>query len=646
MNALTLVLTLVAQQPQDTVLLEPVVVTATRVSTPLDAVAAAVTVISGTSLRARGIRTVAEALRGTLGAAIVETASFGSQTSLFMRGGESDYVKVLLDGVPLNQPGGAYNLAHLTTDDVERIEIVRGPVSVLYGSDAVAGVIQIFTRVGAGAPRIDAEAGYGSVGTTHFGATLAGGRALGRGQVGYSLGVSRFSADGLFPVNSEYRNAVVTARVRVAPDSRSEAALTVRHRDDVFHYPTDGAGRVVDENQYTTDRGPTIGLDLGRKLSDRLELRALFGLAHTDGRLDDQPDGPDDTTGVYRFASDEHVRRRSAEIRANWQAGARTTITGGVALEEARLRSANVCEANFGAIGGPSDCSSPPLDKTRNNRAYFLHTLADIGPAVSVNGGVRIDDNQQFGTFVTWRGGVAWRLDGDTRLRASLGSGFKEPTFFENFATGFATGNPDLRPERSVSWEAGIEHTVPGTTVSFAVTYFDQRFRDLIVFDFTRTPSYVNVAEARASGVEAGVQWAPGTATLALNYTYLDTRVLEGGGDPTFATGRRLIRRPANALNLAVTTAATGRGTASLGVHFVGDRDDLDFATFPAARVTLAPRTRVDAAAEYVLRQGTPRLAVQARVENLFDDRGREIANFPVRGRWVFAGARLTFGGR
>src|SRR5437899_7402004 len=140
----------VAAQEPDTIVLNPVLVTATRVPTPVDAVTAAVTVVSGRELQLRGIRTVAEALRTVPGAAVVETGSYGGQTSLFLRGGESDYVKVLIDGVPVNQPGGAFDFSSLTTDNVDRVEIVRGPASVLYGSDAVSGVGQSLTRRGAG----------------------------------------------------------------------------------------------------------------------------------------------------------------------------------------------------------------------------------------------------------------------------------------------------------------------------------------------------------------------------------------------------------------------------------------------------------------------------------------------------------------
>src|SRR6476661_860337 len=153
-----------AAQAPDTVMLNPVVVTATRFPRSAAGVPAAVTVLRGVDLRAQGIHTVFEALRDVPGAAVVQTGSFGGQTSLFLRGGQSNYVKVLVDGVPVNQPGGSFDFANLTTDNVERIEVVRGPGSVLYGSDAIAGVVQIVTREGRGPPGASAAAEGGTYG--------------------------------------------------------------------------------------------------------------------------------------------------------------------------------------------------------------------------------------------------------------------------------------------------------------------------------------------------------------------------------------------------------------------------------------------------------------------------------------------------
>ena len=634
---MTALLLLLALSVQDTVVLKPVIVTATRVPVPADAVTAAVTVIKGETLRQRGIRTVAEALRETVGASVVESNGAGSQTSLFLRGGESDYVKVLLDGVSLNQPGGAYTFAHLTTDDVERIEIVRGPVSVLYGSDAVAGVVQIFTRTGLGGamPRVEVEAGAGSYGESRFGATVTGGTT----RLAYSLGASRFQSDGVYPVNNSYRNEVVTGRLHWEPDARTDASITARHGDAVFHYPTDGAGRVVDANQFATDRGPAVSVELGRHVTSGLETRLLLATSESDGLVDDDPDAPGDTTLI--FHSRDRVRRRSGEVRVNWQASPSAVITAGVALEDARLRHTDACQ--FYSGGSFFDCSGAPMNRTRSTHALFAQWLGGSGRAVSGNVGVRLEDNEQFGTFATWRAGAAWRLDAATRLRAAAGTGFKEPTFLEAYSTGFVVGNPALKPERSFSWEGGIEHTVPGTSLALAVTYFNQRFSDLVVYDFSRTPNYVNIAAARSSGAEVQVDYVlrPGVVA-SLSYTYLDTRVLDGGGDPTFETGKRLIRRPTNAASMRVTAGLGHRGTATVGARFVGDRDDLDFSGFPAARVTLHPYTRVQAGVEYTVLQG--RLTLRAQGENLLADKGREIANYPVRGRTIFFGMALGTG--
>jgi vitamin B12 transporter len=400
----------------------------------------------------------------------------------------------------------------------------------------------------------------------------------------------------------------------------------------------------VDANQFATDRGPAVAVDLGRRVSGRLEARLLLGTTESDSRLDDDPDAPSDTTLI--FHSRDRVRRRNAELRANWRAGSAALITGGVALEDAHLRHSDACQ--FYSGGAFFDCSGSPMDRTRSTRAVFVQWLGGMGRPVSANIGGRLEDNQQFGTFATWRAGAAWRLDEATRLRASAGTGFKEPTFFEAYSTGFVTGNANLRPERTFSWEGGIEHTVPGTRLSLAVTYFNQRFSDLVVYDFTRTPNYVNIAAAEATGAEVAVDWIVRSGVVAsLAYTYLDTRVLDGGGDPTFETGKRLIRRPANAATVRLASRLGRRGTATLGVRLVGDRDDLDFSTYPATRVTLHPYTRVQAAVEYAVLQGRgggPGLTLQAQGENLLADPGREIANFPVPGRTLFFGMRLGAG--
>ena len=628
MNVTLLVFALAVQQPQDTVVLKPVVVTATRVPVAADLVASAVTVLRGVDLVAQGVRTVADALETVPGVHSVETGSVGGQTSLFMRGGESDYVKVLLDGVPLNQAGGGIDLANLTTDNVDRIEIVRGPASVLYGSDAMTGVVQIFTRVGAGgtgAPRMGAELRAGTYGSTDGAIELLGGTP----RVGYAARVSRFSSDGLYAYNNQYRNSVVNARLRVQPDARTDASLTYRYGDDVYHFPTDGTGTPVDSNQHAAERGPLFSVSARRVLAAHLDARISAGLKEARMLYDNPPDSAGDVT----FWSRDWVRRATTSALLNWNSGTGTSLTWGIEYEDERQRGTSLFSASYGTF-------PDSVRVQRNTTGYFTQAVIAAGRAALTLGG-RLDDNSQFGTHATYRGGLVYRLAAGLRLRASVGTGFKEPTFYENFAHGFVTGNPSLDPERSRSWEAGIERG------GIAVAYFNQRFRDLIEYNPAPPagqPNYFNVDGAVADGIEIEAAGAfSRVVSGSLRYTYLHMRVVESGapGDPDglFVPGKSLIRRPAHTLAPQIVAAWSNRARVTIGGLWVGKRDDLDFRRpVGQRRVVVQPYTRVNVAAEY----GLGRVVLTGSAANVFNDQRQELPGFRVMGRVLFLGLRLT----
>ncbi len=610
---------LAGQIPGDTVELSPVVVTATRIPTSVADLPVAVTVISAEQLRGQGIRTVADALRTVPAASVVTTNAFGSQTSLFLRGGESDYVKVLVDGVPQNAPGGAYDFANLTIDNVDRIEVVRGPASVLYGSDAVTGVVQIFTRNGSGRVHGSVGGSGGTYGTSALDATLAGGD----GRAGYSVGVSHFASDGIYAFNNQYRNDVVSGRVRFRPDERTDAALSLRYGDALYHFPTDAGGAVVSNNQHQLDRGPSIGLDLGRTLSSLVEGRITAEWHRDNLQYAIDKNGPADTT-TFPFSSSDWTTRTGLDARLNLRAPASAVVTVGGAFERE-------------AMNGTT------LDalRSRNDGAAYLQVVTAREWPVSLTVGARLEDNQRFGTFATYRAGVSARFAEGARAIGSVGTGFKEPSFYENFATGFVRGNANLRPEHSLSWEAGLEYVTPGKTVTVRATYFHQRFRDLIQYSPVGlgpdSVNYRNVAGAMARGLEVGVQGAlRGGLWFDAAYTYLDSRDV--------ATDERLQRRPSHSGSLRLGHAVGGRGTASLVAVFAGDRDDYDYSTFPAAPVTLPPHTRVDLSSTYELTRarGTlPGVALTARIENVLAALYEDVKNFPARGRTLLLGGRL-----
>ena len=631
-----------AAQGPDTVMLNPVVVTATRFPRSAAGVPAAVTVLRGVDLRAQGIHTVLEALRDVPGAAVVQTGSFGGQTSLFLRGGQSNYVKVLVDGVPVNQPGGSFDFANLTTDNVERIEVVRGPASVLYGSDAVTGVVQIFTRRGTGVSRAEASVRGGTYGTLGWDAETSGGTQV----ASYSISISRFASDGVYAFNNQYHNTVFSSLARVAPDDRTDATLTLRYGDNAFHFPTNGAGVPLDHNQFGYGSGPTLGLDLGHYFTRRFEARLVLATNESNGGFDNRPDSTADSS---RFQNLDDLRRSSADLRANLYLASGPVVTVGTAVEQERERSFNVCQSSFG------DCSTLPIDSARWNAAVYAQAVTDAGGRIVLTTGVRVEDNQRFGTYVTYRLGAVYRLTGGTRVRATVGTGFREPSFFENYSTGFTVGNPDLQPEHSSSWEVGLEQSLARDRASLSATFFDQRFVDMIDYDPSAAPgapNYHNVAAADANGVELGMRLAPaGPASVAATYTYLTTEITNPGFDPSsgalLAAGAPLTRRPRHSARLDARCRLAERGTMSLAVTYVGDRQDQDFSTFPFPRVTLASYTRIDLAAQLDLlrpRGSTPGFAVSGRVENLLDHGYEEVKNFPARGRTLLVGGRLGWG--
>ena len=627
-----------AQERQDTTELSPIVVTATRTPLPENRLGTRVTVLTAADLRAAGYETVSAALEGIAGLSVARTGGPGSATSVFLRGGESDYVKVLVDGIPLNEPGGAYDFAHLTTENVDRIEIVRGPTSVLYGSDAVAGVVHLVTRTGGS--RYAAHVRGGTYGTFEADAEVAGGQR----EASYSVSGAWRRSDGLFPVNSGYENASIAGRLRVAPAAGTSADFTIRTVNATYRYPTDGAGNVVDTNQHQLTRTTTLGLTLGQQLHPRARAHLALRSNAIGGGIDDAPDGPGDTLGAYAYRSQRDLDRRLVDLWADWRVAPDLTLTGGGGYEHQRDRSTNEGRTEFGPYGSTTDAR-------RHNWAGYAEAAFVRGPA-TLTAGARWDRNERFGSFLTWRAGASAMTPVGLRAFASAGTGFKEPTFFEQFGGSFVVGNPDLMPERSLSWEVGLEQSLLGSRARVSAGWFGQRFRDLIQYAFTPvTPdgaNYVNLAAANADGLEVEATLVPvPRVRVGGQYTYLRTRVTDAGvlpdDDAAFRAGDRLLRRPTRA---AAFRARWDGGVVGAhgAVRWTGSRADADFGAFPAVRVELPAYTVVDLGVSlrpFRARGPLGASAIELHVRNVFDTDYQMAFGFPAQGRVVLVGARL-----
>ena len=645
-----------AQEPlggaaRDTAGLRPVVVTATRLPVPQAAPTASATVITGAELRARGITHVMDALRDVPGAALVQNGSFGATTSLFLRGGENKYVQVLIDGVPVNDAGGTFNFANLTTDNVERIEVLRGPASVLYGSDAVTGVVQIFTSRGTPATRGDLALRGGSFGTREY-EGQASGRVAG---LGWSAGAQRLGSDGILAFNNEYRNESGSGALRWARDGVGDASLAVRVQRARFNFPTNSAGVPVDSNAFRRDERATLSFDAGRFVRPALELRTQLGLAGLRARNDDRRDGVADTVGFSAgYVSIDGTTRRNADVRANWYAAPRTVLTVGGDFRDVDYRMADTTVLARGEAPGR------PLSAGRTTRAAYGQLLGDVGGLLTFTAGARYDDNSAFGAFRTGRAGLGLNLPSRTTLRVSTGNAFREPTMMENFSRApFNAGNPTLRPERTRSVEAGVSQQLLGGRASLGATWYLQRFRDVIQYGAARptaagdSANYFNLARANAGGVELEARLAPGAGLdVGASWTQVDTRVVDAGAErgpgALFVEGGTLLRRPRQLASLVVMRGVAGRGSASVRVSYTGRRDDREFRPdFSVRRVTLPGFVTVNLATEAVLtraRTASPGVTLTARAENLLDREYAPILGFRAPGRTVVVGLRLDAG--
>jgi vitamin B12 transporter len=630
---------LAAQAP---VRLEDLQVTATRVSTPVASVAAAVTVLEGDELRRRGITFLLDALSQVAGASTVQTGSYGAPASLFLRGGESDFTKVLIDGVPLNQPGGSLNLANLQLDDVERIEIVRGPVSVLYGADAVSGVIQVISRRGAGRMASEVSVEGGTLATQDVRARIG----TGNDRWHMSLAGSRFASDGHYAFNSDYLNGSGSLHLGWNGGEAGSLALTTRYSDVLARFPTDGSGFPVDRNQRVLDRDLTMGVQARRAFG--VVATTMEGWLHRlDSDFRDPQDTQADTLG-FGFAGtrDAVLERRGIQARADWQASRAMLLSAGFGVERESESQQSRTRSNFGfgldeAIG----------DFTADRGTRFGHAqgLLAIAPTIDAQVGLRHDDSDAFGGFTTGRLGLVWRPVVGWRVWGAAGSAFKAPLFSELFAfSAFEVGNPALRPEQSRSVEAGVEWQ--GRGLGVAATGYYQRHRDLIQYVSAAPgePTYANLGAARSRGVEAMVTATLGAGvTLRGRWSWLSTMVTDSGvaSTATFTQGAPLLRRPGHSGGALLLLNQLG-ATATVALDWVGARDDADFRDFPATRITLPSYGVVGASLTVPVLatgRGGPGLELHLRAENLFNAAWEQVVGFDGRGRTIRVGGRLSY---
>lgn len=610
-----------AQEAPPEAAVEEVVVTATRTEAPLKGTAASVTIITEKEISEKKAKTVLEILRDVPALDVVQTGGLGGTTSVFMRGANSNHTLVLIDGVQVNSPtAGLFDFADLTTENIERIEIVRGPQSTLYGSDAIGGVIHIITKRGKGpaAPFLSLEAG--SFGSFREVIGFSGSNEL----LDYSFSASRFDTRGFSKAseragNTEkdsYRNTTFSSRVGLSLPREARLEWTARYTDAevdldgcdpvTFFCPVDDPNFVQDTRSLVTSLGLTAPMN---KVWDQ-QLKLSFN--------QDKLKGTDPDTLSNNYVINTQGRR--LDWQHNFSLGELDKITVGYEYE-----------AQIGENQG-----SPGFDEALvNNAGYALNQLR-LG-SIFLNLGVRYDDNNRFGKEKTYKAEVAYRIEPTgTKIRAAHGTGFHGPTLNDLFFPGF--GNPNLKPEKSSSVEAGIEQQLWGKRLRLGVTYFQTRIEDLIQFvsdpvacvapfaPFNFCP--VNVNQAKVIGTELEISVAPvESVTFSANYTFTAAENAN--------TGAELARRPRHKASVVLTLHPLQDLNLQLDVRYIGRRFNDPANTLPLGEYTL-----VNLAGSYDI---TPKAQVFARIENLFDREYEEVSGYQTAGISAYGGVKITF---
>lgn len=601
----------------------PVVVSATRTPQPLDHVGSSITVITGEEMERRQTRIVSDVLREVPGFAVSRAGPVGQITRLRIRGAEGNQTLVLIDGIEANDPAAdsEFDFAHLLAADIERIEALRGPQSVLYGSDAAGGVVNIVTRSGAG------PVGFGGfVEGGSFGTGRAAGRVGGGGErYDFILSGAGFSTDGVSAASEErgnseadgYWNGTTFGKLGLRPHDLLELDFVAR----ATRFNVEGDGFAGGLGAVDADQETDGDLRYGRA---QAKLRLFDGAW-------------EQTLGFSGSRNDRHLQDNGVETSRFEGTKRKLDYQSDVYLSTPAFAGAEqvftaLLEDEREAVLAQSAFSD--VDRKIESRAVAGQYQLALFDRVFLTAGARSDDNEQFEDSTSWRTTAAYlHEETATKLKASYGTGVKNPTVFELFGfTANFRGNPDLQPEEARGWDAGIEQALFGDRLNLEAVYFDQRIDELIV---GAGQTAVNLdGESRSRGLElaATAKLLPGL-DLRAAFTIMRTSDPDGG---------ELVRRPGETGSLNISYRfLEDRALVDLGVIHNGSQRDFAFdAMFNRFAVTLDSYTLVNLAGSYRL---TEKLELFGRVENLLDEEYEEVFTYGAPGIAAYAGMRVSF---
>lgn len=584
---------------------EEMIISSLRLATPIKEAGTSITTITQEQLDQLGVDFVLDALTLSPGVTVNQNGAFGGAASVRIRGASSEQTLVLINGIPVNDPtspGGGFNFARLDTENIERIEILRGPQSTLWGTDAIGGVVAITTKRPQAGASGNAFMEFGSFNTWRGG--VSGSVAGDMGDL--RLAATGLTSDGISKADEDNGNdeedsfksgtLSATGGLNLANDIRLDGSFLWTRADAEFDsFSGEAQGAVADGDELSETEEIAANVSLLVPLWDgRLENLLVVGYSSIDRR--------NLTNGAESFRADGE--RLILRYQGTFNVADNQRLLFGAERDSAKSRGAS------------------NVDDSAINGFFGVYEIEPL-EGLTLSGGVRLDDQERFGSNTTFRAAAAYQVSDEMTLRGSWGEGFKAPTIFQTtfFCCGAEAPNTDLRPERSKGFDLGVDFASDDGRKSLSVTYFNQDIEDQINFSFA-VGGYENIASVDSQGVEISGSIAPiSWLTLGADYTFMDVEDQDS---------ERLVRLPRNTANLSATLTPNEAISATIFARYNGSEED--------RRGIVDDWVRVDVSAQYRFSES---LEAFARVENLLDADYQQILGYGTPGISGSIGVRL-----